>query len=183
MAKLIFADGSEEQDFKLIRDRLADLGVALRQWPAPESERARRLIDKPALSDEEKEELLRLVDHRFRELQDESGYTTRDMIVIHEDIAGLADMLAKFEKVHFHSDDEVRYILSGRGYFGFVESDGGQFLVEVSDGDYINVPASTEHWFTMGDSKRIKAVRYFIDSSGWTPHYTERAVQVHTAGP
>lgn len=177
MAKIIFPDGVEEQDFAPIRDRLADLGITLRQWPAPDSERARALLAKPALSDEEKEELLQAVEPRFRELQDEAGYRTRDMIVIHEDIPNLADLLAKFEKIHFHSDDEVRYVLSGRGYFGFVESDGGQFMLEVSEGDYINVPANTEHWFTMGDSRRIKAVRYFIDTSGWTPHYTERALQ------
>ena len=42
--------------------------------------------------------------------------------------------------------------------------------------DYINVPANVEHWFEMKDSKRIKAVRYFIDTSGWTPVYTERKV-------
>jgi 1,2-dihydroxy-3-keto-5-methylthiopentene dioxygenase len=68
----------------------------------------------------------------------------------------------------------VRYIVAGRGYFGFVEPDNGQFLVEVAAGDYINVPAYTEHWFELKDSKRIKAVRYFIDTAGWVPVYTER---------
>lgn len=176
MAKIIFPDGSEEFEFNPIRSRLADLGITLRHWPAPEGGRARALLDKPALSDEEKDELLQCVEHRFRELKEEAGYTTRDMIVIHEDIPNLAELLAKFESIHFHSDDEVRYVLSGRGYFGFVEADGGQFMLEVSEGDYINVPAHSEHWFTMGDSPRIKAVRYFIDSSGWTPHYTDRAM-------
>jgi len=64
------------------------------------------------------------------------------MVVIHEAIPGLADMLAKFDKIHLHTDDEVRYILAGKGYFGFVEPDGKQFLLEVSAGDYINVPAN-----------------------------------------
>jgi len=82
--------------------------------------------------------------------------------------------VGKFAKIHLHTDDEVRYILAGRGYFGFVEPDDGQFLVEVAAGDYINVPANTEHWFEMRDSGRIKAVRYFIDTSGWTPVYTGR---------
>jgi 1,2-dihydroxy-3-keto-5-methylthiopentene dioxygenase len=102
------------------------------------------------------------------------GYQTRDMVVIHEDIPGLADMLGKFDKIHTHADDEVRYILDGTGYFGFVEPDGKQFLLEVSGGDYINVPANTEHWFEMRGCTRCKAVRYFIDTSGWTPNYTGR---------
>lgn len=174
MAKIIQADGSEVTDFNRIQRRLRGIGIALNHWPAPSDARARTLAAQKTLADAEKEELLGLVQHRFEELQRSHGYKTRDLIVIHEDIPGLPDMLAKFDHIHYHADDEVRYILAGRGYFGFVEPDGGQFLLEVSAGDYINVPANTEHWFEMKDSKRIKAVRYFIDTSGWTPVYTER---------
>ncbi len=174
MARMIFPDGKETTDFPAIEKRLARLGVTLRHWPAPKDARARALMDQPALSDAEKEELLGLVQNRFEELKREKGYQTRDMVVIHEAIPGLADLLAKFDKIHIHTDDEVRYILAGRGYFGFVEPDGGQFLFEVTAGDYINVPANAEHWFEMKDSKRIKAVRYFIDTKGWTPVYTQR---------
>ena len=176
MARMIFPDGKENTDLSFIQARLNKLGIALKRWPAPEDSRARALLDQQALSDTEKEELLKSVDNRFEELKRDKGYATRDMVVIHEAIPGLADMLAKFDKIHLHTDDEVRYILAGRGYFGFVEPDGKQFLLEVSAGDYINVPANAEHWFEMKDSKRIKAVRYFIDTKGWTPVYTQRAM-------
>lgn len=174
MAKIVEPNGTEVTDFPAIQQRLARIGINLNAWPAPQAERAQKLMAQKALSDSEKNELLKAVDNRFETLQRDYGYTTRDMIVIHEDIPGIGEMLAKFDRVHYHTDDEVRYILSGRGYFGFVESDGKQFLLEVSAGDYINVPANTEHWFEMKDSKRIKAVRYFIDMSGWTPVYTQR---------
>jgi 1,2-dihydroxy-3-keto-5-methylthiopentene dioxygenase len=174
MARMIFSDGTETTDFPLIQQRLTRLGITLNSWPAPNGARAQELMRQQALNDAEKEELLKSVDHRFQELKTTKGYTTRDMVVIHEDIPGLADVLAKFDKIHIHTDDEVRYILAGKGYFGFVEPDGGQFLLEVSGGDYINVPANAEHWFEMKDSKRIKAVRYFIDTKGWTPVYTQR---------
>lgn len=174
MAKIIASDGTETSDFSAIQRRLERLGVALNSWPAPADPGARALLDKKSLDDAEKARLLESVDNRFQELKRAKGYTTRDMIVIHEDIPGLAEMLAKFEKIHYHTDDEVRYILAGRGYFGFVEPDGEQFLLEVSASDYINVPANAEHWFEMRDSQRIKAVRYFIDTSGWTPVYTQR---------
>ncbi|OGI42531.1 MAG: hypothetical protein A2150_00995 [Candidatus Muproteobacteria bacterium RBG_16_64_11] len=176
MAKIIAADGTEIRDFSGIQARLGALGIALNAWAAPDRPRARQLLEQKALTDAEKEELLGFVQNRFEELRREKGYATRDMIVIHEDIPGLADVLAKFDKIHYHIDDEVRYILAGKGYFGFVEPDGTQFLLEVSAGDYINVPANAEHWFEMKDSKRIKAVRYFIDTSGWAPVYTERAL-------
>jgi 1,2-dihydroxy-3-keto-5-methylthiopentene dioxygenase len=176
MARMIFPDGKESTDLSFIQARLGKLGITLKRWPAPEDSRARALLDQQALNDAEKEELLKSVDNRFEELKREKGYATRDMVVIHEAIPGLADMLAKFDKIHLHTDDEVRYILAGKGYFGFVEPDGKQFLLEVSAGDYINVPANAEHWFEMKDSKRIKAVRYFIDTKGWTPVYTQRAM-------
>lgn len=176
MARIILNDGTETTDLAQIQQRLARIGIALHSWPAPASERAKLLLAQKTLNDAEKEELLKSVDNRFDELKRDKGYTTRDMIVIHEDVPGLPDLLAKFDKIHYHTDDEVRYILAGSGYFGFVEPDGTQFMLEVSAGDYINVPADTEHWFEMLDSKRIKAVRYFIDTSGWTPVYTERAM-------
>jgi len=176
MARMIFPDGKENTDLSFIQARLNKLGITLKRWPAPEDSRARALLDQQALKDAEKEELLKSVDNRFEELKRDKGYATRDMVVIHEAIPGLADMLAKFDKIHLHTDDEVRYILAGKGYFGFVEPDGKQFLLEVSAGDYINVPANAEHWFEMKDSKRIKAVRYFIDTKGWTPVYTQRAM-------
>ena len=175
MARIVAPDGTETTDFPVIQKRLAKLGIALNAWPAPAGERARTLLEQQSLGDAEKEELLKSADHRFEELKETKGYSTRDLVVIHEDVPDLASVLARFDKIHYHSDDEVRYILAGRGYFGFVEPDGGQFLLEVAAGDYINVPARAEHWFEMKDSKRIKAVRYFIDTTGWTPVYTERA--------
>jgi 1,2-dihydroxy-3-keto-5-methylthiopentene dioxygenase len=174
MAKIIDPSGTETLDFLKIHKRLAPLKIMLDQWPAPDGKRAHDLLEQQSLNDVEKEELLELVQHRFETLKREKGYRTRDLIVIHEDIPGIADLLAKFDRIHYHTDDEVRYILAGRGYFGFVEPDGTQFMLEVCAGDYINVPAKTEHWFEMGDAKRIKAVRYFIDTSGWTPVYTAR---------
>lgn len=181
MARMIFPDGHEVTALPQIQKQLDRLGIALRRWPAPENSRARALLEQKSLNDAEKEELLSNVDNRFEELKRDKGYRTRDLIVIHEDIPGLADMLAKFDKIHYHTDDEVRYILAGRGYFGFVESDGKQFLLEVTAGDYINVPADTEHWFEMKEAKRIKAVRYFIDTSGWTPVYTQREIAAFEA--
>ncbi len=174
MARIIFPDGKELKDLTVIQNRLQGLGITLRRWPAPTTARSQELMEKKSLNDAEKEELLSEVQNRFEELKREKGYQTRDMVVIHEDVPGLGDMLAKFDKIHLHTDDEVRYILAGHGYFGFVEASGAQFLLEVSAGDYINVPANTEHWFEMKDSQRIKAVRYFIDTSGWTPVYTQR---------
>lgn len=177
MARIIFPDQTDTRDLSAIQKTLTPLGITLHNWPVPASQYTHELLEKAVLDDAEKQALLNGVDDRFETLKREAGYTTRDMIVLHENIPGLADMLAKFEKIHYHTDDEVRYILAGKGYFGFVGADENQFMLEVVAGDYINVPANTEHWFVLRGSPRIKAVRYFIDSSGWTPVYTGRALQ------
>ena len=176
MAELRLQDGSRITDAGRIAERLAPLGVALRQWPVPESARARALLAAQALADPEKEELLGLVEHRFQALRAEAGYQARDLVVLHEDLPGLAEALAKFSGMHYHDDDEVRYVLAGAGYFGFVGAGGEQMLLKVEAGDYINVPARAEHWFVMGDAPRIKAVRYFTDKAGWVPVYTHTPV-------
>ncbi len=177
MARIIFPDQTDARDLPTIQKILTALNITLQNWPVPVSQRYHELLEKAVLDDGEKQELLNAVDDRFETLKREAGYTTRDMIVIHENIPGLAEMLAKFEKIHYHTDDEVRYILAGKGYFGFVDAQGSQFMLEVIAGDYINVPANTEHWFVLHGSPRIKAVRYFIDTSGWVPVYTDRPVQ------
>lgn len=175
MARIITSDQSEELSGARITKRLAALGITLARWEPPAAGETGALLARKDLSAEERERVLEGVDDRFEALKREHGYTRRDLVVIHEDTPGLDEMLRKFDRIHYHEDDEVRYVLDGRGYFGFVEPDGGQFLLEVSAGDYINVPSRAEHWFEMRDSRRIKAVRYFIDTAGWVPVYTQRS--------
>jgi len=177
MARIIYPDNSEVTDINEISETLADIDVTLQRWELPNDEEIQNLLAAASLADDEKDKVLASVDHRFKTLKQEQGYTTRDLIVLHENIPGLNDILAKFVDIHYHTDDEVRYIVAGKGYFGFVDNDGQQFMVEVVAGDYINVPANAEHWFVLGDSPRIKAVRYFIDTEGWTPVYTKREPQ------
>lgn len=153
-----------------VRDFLAKHNITYAHWEVPES--ANSLIQKESLSDSEKEELLMKVNDRFEYLQETEGYKTRDLIVLHPSVEGLDGMLAKFDKVHYHTDEEVRYILDGSGYFGFV-TDTEKFLVHVGKSDFISVPKNTNHWFYLDSARRIKAVRYFTDMSGWVPNYVE----------
>ena len=78
----------------------------------------------------------------------------------------------RFDKEHTHSEDEVRFILSGRGIF-FFNIQGRVVSVEVGPGDLLRVPTGVTHWFTLCEDRRIRAIRWFQDTSGWTPHYTE----------
>jgi len=119
------------------------------------------------------EDILALYDAPIQQLKAEGGYVTADVINIVPTIEGLDGMLAKFSREHWHDEDEVRFIVRGRGLFHLHPKDGPVFSIEVVQGDMINVPKGTLHWFDLCKEKMICAIRLFQDPSGWTPHYTE----------
>ena len=89
---------------------------------------------------------------------------------------GLEGMLARFNSEHWHDEDEVRFIVEGRGLFHIHPTHGPVFAIEVEAGDLIRVPKGTHHWFDLCADRRIRAIRLFQDPSGWTPHYTSSGV-------
>lgn len=105
------------------------------------------------------------------------GYVTADVIDVSPETPGLDEMLAKFNREHTHDDDEVRFILEGRGVFHIHPENGPVFSIEVTPGDLIRVPSNTKHWFNLCSERRIRAIRLFKDPAGWTPRYTESLVE------
>ena len=172
MAILKLEDGTSYTDLQLIRDELASLNITLNYWSVGDNPQLRHLLTKDSLSEDEKELVLQGLDNYFEQLKQTAGYQSRDLIVLHPDTPNLDQLLAKFERVHFHADNEVRYIIDGEGIFGFVRPDSSQVELTIQPEEYINVPAGTEHWFYLTSDRRIKAVRYFTNTEGWVPEYT-----------
>lgn len=179
MAILQLENGTILKDIEQISAELAPLNIRLNRWPVSNSPQSQILLTSPSLSEEEKEQLLQTLDHYFEQLKQTENYQSRDLIVIHPDTPNLDTMLSKFDKCHTHADDEVRYIIDGEGVFGFVRPDGSQVELTVHAEEYINVPAGTEHWFYLTSTKRIKAVRYFVGTEGWTPEYTGTPIKIN----
>ena len=171
VAVLTLESGERLTDLAAIGRELAPLGVGLNRWPLPRGE-VRALLDSESLDLREKSQVMASVRSRFDALQVAEGIQDADLIVLHSGIPGLQGILAKFSDPHTHADDEIRYIVDGSGIFGFVRPDGSQVGLTVEAEEFINVPAGVEHWFVLTESRRIKAVRYFTDTSGWTPAYT-----------
>jgi 1,2-dihydroxy-3-keto-5-methylthiopentene dioxygenase len=106
-------------------------------------------------------------------LKARGGYVTADVIDVKPDTPGLEGMLAKFRREHWHDEDEVRFIVRGRGLFHVHPQEGGPVIaIEVEPGDLIRVPRGTWHRFDLCGDRDIRAIRLFQDKSGWTPHYT-----------
>ena len=113
---------------------------------------------------------------KIDQLKARGGYVTADVIDVKADTPGLDAMLARFNSEHWHDEDEVRLIVEGRGLFHIHPRTGPVFALEVDAGDLIRVPRGTHHWFDLCGDRRIRAIRLFQDSSGWTPHYTQSGV-------
>jgi 1,2-dihydroxy-3-keto-5-methylthiopentene dioxygenase len=113
---------------------------------------------------------------KITQLKARGGYVTADVIDVTAATPGLEGMLARFNSEHWHDEDEVRFIVEGRGLFHIHPADGPVFAIEVEAGDLIRVPKGTHHWFDLCADRRIRAIRLFQDPSGWTPHYTSSGV-------
>lgn len=153
-------------DVAAIREYLEPHGIWYQRWDTEG-----RLS--PSSTDAE---ILAAFAPEVEKLKQQGGFVTADVINVHRDTPNLDAMLNKFNKEHTHSEDEVRFTVSGRGMFHIHPKNGPVFAVEVESGDLINVPRGTKHWFNLCDDRHIRCIRLFEDPSGWTPEYIDNGV-------
>ena len=154
------------QEYDKIRDFLAGIGIDYERWES--------VAGVPP--DASAEQILSAYAKQINELKSRGGYVTADVIDVNRDTPGLDALLAKFNIEHRHDEDEVRYIISGRGLFHVHPQLGPVVAIEVEAGDLIRIPRGTLHWFDLCGDRRIRAIRLFQDVSGWIPHYTHSAI-------
>jgi 1,2-dihydroxy-3-keto-5-methylthiopentene dioxygenase len=153
-------------DSEAIATYLAGCGIDYERWrPAH-----------PVAVDASAEQILEAYSGEIDKLKARGGYVTADVIDVSDDTPGLEEMLARFKREHWHDEDEVRFIISGHGLFHLHPKTGPVVVVEVEAGDLIRVPRGTRHWFNLCSDRRIRAIRLFQDTAGWSPHYTDSGV-------
>lgn len=130
----------------------------------------------PVAPDASADELLAAYQETIDTLSAQGGYVTADVLNVFPDTPGLEAMLNRFNAEHWHSEDEVRFIIEGRGVFHIHPAGEPVMAVEVGPGDVIRVPAGTHHWFDLCADRRIRAIRLFRDPAGWAPNYTQSGV-------
>ncbi len=145
---------------------LAPYGIWYERWDVEGR------IDRDATADE----ILAAYAPEIDRLKAQGGYVTADVIDVKPDTPNLGALLDKFNKEHTHSEDEVRFIVKGRGVFHIHAPDAPVFSIETEAGDLINVPAGTRHWFDLCTEKTIRAIRLFQEKAGWTPMYVADGV-------
>ncbi|MDX1962121.1 MAG: cupin domain-containing protein [Pirellulales bacterium] len=150
---------------------LGQFGICYERWP----------LEDRVSPDAASEEILAAYEPEIRQLMERGGYVTADVVNITPETPNLQVLLDKFNKEHIHTEDEVRFILKGKGLFHIHPANGPVFAITIAAGDMINVPRGTQHWFDLCEEKTIRAIRLFQDQTGWTPHYIESGVHASYA--
>jgi 1,2-dihydroxy-3-keto-5-methylthiopentene dioxygenase len=125
-----------------------------------------------ALTDENKQEILDTFATEIADISARRGYQASDVISLSQSTPNLEQLLQNFQREHHHTDDEVRFIVSGHGIFVIQGTDGRFFDVELQPGDLISVPENVRHYFTLMEDRQVVAVRIFVTTEGWVPIYT-----------
>lgn len=103
------------------------------------------------------------------------GYVEQDEVSLSKETPNLDAICAKFDKEHYHTLDEVRFVVEGEGIFD-VRDGGDQWVrIEVDAGDLIIIPANKYHRFYLTPMKAIRCVRLFLNNDGWAPLYRREA--------
>ena len=154
------------RDPEAIADYLSTIGIDYERWEPSQSV-------KPEAT---QEEILAAYAAEIEKLKERGGYVTSDVIDVNSRTPGLDEMLARFNREHWHDEDEVRFIIQGRGLFHIRPREGVVVAIEVEPGDLIRVPRGTWHWFNLCSDREVRAIRLFQDPAGWAPNYTESRV-------
>src|SRR6185503_11383032 len=93
---------------------LRGLGIDYERWPGEQ----RVALDAPP------EDVLAAYAPEIEQVKARGGYVTADVIDVTPATPGLDAMLAKFNIEHWHDEDEVRFIVRGRGLF-HIHATGG----------------------------------------------------------
>lgn len=154
------------RDPEEITDYLVGIGIDYERWMA----------DVGVSPDASAEEILNAYASEIEKLKVKGGYVTADVIDVNPDTPGLEAMLDKFNKEHWHDEDEVRFIVKGHGLFHIAPAFADIVSIEMEAGDLIRVPRGTLHWFNLCGDRTVRAIRLFQDVSGWMPHYSGSGV-------
>ncbi|CAD5216210.1 unnamed protein product [Bursaphelenchus okinawaensis] len=151
--------------------------------PNPDDSRQECQLDPPeSVSIEKLKQIGALVDYldpanyktELEPLAVSRGYTYNDEITIAKDkLPQYDDKIKQFFTEHLHTDDEIRYIIDGCGYFDIRDDEDRWIRIKSEPGDLITIPAGSYHRFSPDTEDYIHVRRLFQGVPVWTAHNRE----------
>ncbi|KAK9801956.1 hypothetical protein WJX73_010876 [Symbiochloris irregularis] len=109
-------------------------------------------------------------DPKLEAIRKKRGYSYQDIITVSpEKLSGYHEKIKSFFEEHLHTDEEIRYILEGSGYFDVRDFDERWIRICCPEGTMIVLPEGIYHRFTLDQADYIKAMRLFVGEPVWTP--------------
>ncbi|KAJ7549109.1 hypothetical protein O6H91_07G040300 [Diphasiastrum complanatum] len=116
----------------------------------------------------------------LEEIKKNRGYNYSEILTLSQhETENFEEKVKGFFQEHMHSQEEIRLILDGSGYWDIRDYDEKWLRFRVTKGDLIVLPPGMFHRFTLDEAKYIKALLLYTEVPCRTQH--ERTEDESTA--
>lgn len=148
-------------EYSEIEAQLSRAGVQFERWTA----------NGDLADDADQDAVIKAYRDSVERLMRQYGFQSVDVVSLQPDHPQKTAFREKFLAEHIHEDFEVRFFVDGKGLF-YLHIGDKVYAVLCEKGDLISVPASTTHWFDMGENPCFKCIRLFTTQEGWVATFT-----------